>query len=188
MPELLIKTLNSKVESYTIESQVKAEVKKYFESHAFVVAYLVNEVLFGKYENNEFVFPKNKKIEEKFIVQLRVFNEDKELFIRKKGNKFLCRFRDDSNGDTTECVDTDQIISGIKITDYEESDFFKIESKKSRKPLLIPFSFENLSDGNRPAIKVRNYIGYNGIMQAEYVDSRFVTFTNTSCGELRYDQ
>lgn len=151
-----------------------AEIKSRFgnsNTSVYIIAHLVNEVLIGKYENSTLVFFDNKEIEPKYLLNLRVFSENKELYIWKNNDKFKFRMRTDETGDGTDVIETDIILWG---TDSEplNDNFTRIFEDRGIE-LILPGDFQ-IDKSNRKKIKVRFYIGKNEIGLAEYVDARFV--------------
>jgi len=98
--------------------------------------------------------------ETRHIVRLRAFNEKQEVHVWRSGSELKGRWREDNPAiHETLCpvVDTAMILRGI-----------------------IAESLVGLSDEYKKTgflrINTRNYIGYNEMGQAGYVDSRFVGF------------
>ena len=173
---------NTMVEKVEINSEVISRIKVLFREKSYIVAYHVNEVLFGTIEENEFNFPDEKQIEVDYLLQLRVFNKNKELYLRKKKNLFVGRLRTDNDKDVNEnkkiqYVEANQIILGTQSKNIDGKYTVLTEAKLFHKGIRIPDIVTNISEKKRLAIKTRNYIGYNGALQAEYIDSRFVEFS-----------
>jgi CRISPR-associated protein (TIGR03984 family) len=144
---------------------------------AFVVAYLDYKVLIGKYTNGSFPFFNNEQIEPKFIQRIRIFNQNEELMLWRSEGKLKGRYRKDNDGNKIDVVDNDQVLFGTKAE--EINGYTKLTEERGTE-IIIPFK-DIILDGNkkedRIKIKTRNYIGFNEIHQATYIDSRFVEFT-----------
>lgn len=156
-------------------------IKCNFKEDGFVVAYLDYTVLIGKYLNGKkkALFYESGSFEPKFLQKIRVFNQDKEVFIWRTEEGFKGRLRVDEKGKGTFVVDATQVLWGTKAK--EKTGDFTLLSEERGTELKLPFLFSELEyindEKNRVFLKTRNYIGYNKIGQATYVDSRFLGFT-----------
>ena len=63
-----------------------------------VVAHFVNCVRFGYYEAGKFTFADGAELEEKYLVQLRVFNAEEEVYLQKQGAGFYLQYINDAAG------------------------------------------------------------------------------------------
>jgi CRISPR-associated protein (TIGR03984 family) len=141
-----------------------------------VVAYLNYKVLIGKIDQGRLEFYEDEEFNPKYLLQLRAFDPDREFYIyRKNLNRFLLRYRTDGAGESVEAVETKQILWGR----YNEAVSLQTGwvrlSEKRGVELTLPYD-QRLKQGTSIWLKTRNYIGYNDIHQAGYIDSRFVKF------------
>lgn len=149
---------------------------------SYVVAYLDYKVLIGRYEDKAFCFSKkeDEAFKPKHIQKLRIFNETQEIFIWRSSEGLKGRLRIDETGDTTDVVDAHQVLFGTK-AEPVDGNYTKITEKRGTE-LILPFVLSNIdAKRNRVFIKTRNYIDYidyNEVNQATYVDCRFVGFWN----------
>jgi CRISPR-associated protein (TIGR03984 family) len=141
-----------------------------------VVAYLHYKVLIGKIEQGELAFYDKEKFEPKHLLQLRAFNEDKELYIRhQQGGSFAVRYRIDGEGELVEAVEACQVLWGKIKQDGSLTEGWVRLAEQRGVEMILP-SEKVLLGETRVRLKTRNYIGYNDAKQAGYVDSRFVEF------------
>lgn len=152
-----------------------------FNNDGYAVVYLYHKVLIGRKQYNKLLFFDNESFDLKYLLKLRVFNEQTELFIWKKNESmFNMRLRIDDNieGATEKTViNTRQIVWGTKLTRLKKG-WSELSERRGTK-LIVPF--ENLiidNEKNRLELWVRNYIEFNQYGQAGYSDCRFVKFTN----------
>ena len=76
-----------------------AEALKLLEGAKYkVVAHFVNCVRFGYYEAGKFTFADGAALEEKYLVQLRVFNAEEEVYLQKQGAGFYLQYINDAAG------------------------------------------------------------------------------------------
>ncbi len=148
-------------------------IKDYVKEKSFVVAYLDNEVLFGKYENGVFDFFENKVIKINFLKRLRVFNQVEELHIWKKNGKMIGRYRKDGEGEDVDVIESNQVIFG---TDFEYLDGYTLLKEQRGTNLVLPGKWEANNNSKRVAVRTRHYIEYINGYQASYCDSRLVDF------------
>lgn len=172
MPNLELKqiSIGSNVETGNFELSNFEPYKGYF-----YLAHLDYKVILGKIDNyNDFskFFNENTK----YLQNIRIFNQEKELYIFKKANKLMFRIREDIKKENCELIsatETYQILWGTKS---------EIINNKTRIfedrgiEIILPFEIkELLSATKRIAIKTRSYIDFNN-NQAEYIDSRLCGF------------
>ncbi len=110
--------------------------------------------------------------------QIRLFNNDGELFVWRTGNGFRFRERTDGAGEPCEYVAASQVLWG---THARRLDALWIEAREDRGiRLVIPDETLALPVGEarkldkRYVLTTHNYIDYNEVGQAGYVDCRFV--------------
>ena len=146
-------------------------------SEGYIVCWLHYEVLFGKMKNSAFVFYNGNDPDfERYLVELRAFNENEELRIWRRMGTFFYRYRKDNEGEENEYIDAEQVMFGTKSEGSNDS-FHKITESKGIE-YYLPSEFLNgktLSPKTqRLILHTRNYIGYNDFGQAGFVDSRFL--------------
>jgi CRISPR-associated protein (TIGR03984 family) len=149
-----------------------------FIQNGRVVAYLNYKVLIGKINGGLLEFCGNEEFDPKYLLQLRAFDQDKELHIRRKGeNRFLQRYRTDGEGEPVEAVEACQVLWG-RSKDYAplQTGWLRLSEERGVE-LILPWD-QMLKKSSRVWLKTRNYIGYNEAQQAGYVDSRFVEFVS----------
>lgn len=76
-----------------------------------VVWQAVNELKFGYYNNNDkFIFEDNIVPQEKYVMQIRLFNNDEEILLQKDGGKYNVRIIKDSINRQT---DEDEMVKVV---------------------------------------------------------------------------
>lgn len=151
-------------------------VSNSFGGEGFVIAYLDYKVLVGKFKNGRLIFYQDEIFELKYLQKLRVFDEDRELFIWKSdGGSFNSRLRVDGGGEEKEIVEAHQVLWGTRKDEKVTNGWGRISERGMELTLPIA-TFTVDTEKNRVKIKTYNYISYNEIGQAGYVDSRFVDF------------
>jgi CRISPR-associated protein (TIGR03984 family) len=146
----------------------------------YIVAYLDYEVKIGFCEKSNkynFIFNEQSNFEDQYIQKIRIFNQEQELYIWKTNNILKGRFRKDNQGNNKiEYIDANQILFGTKSKNLDNG-FIKLSEEKRRIKLTIPNkNFKVNDEKKRVSIQTRNYIDYNEICQANYIDVRFVDF------------
>ena len=178
--------IRSKVETKDMDNELNNDVfiQKIKEvDKGYIVCWLDYAVLFGIIQSGEIKFYNNELPDfNKYLQKLRVFNGKKELYIWRLGNKFKFRYREDGvsdeDGEIVEYINADQVMYGSKFEVKDE--FIEVYEKRGIR-YIIPKEFigNNLIDDinnnkKRLILHTRNYIGYNEIGQAGFVDSRFL--------------
>ena len=143
---------------------------------SFAVAWLDYKVLIGTWSGKKFQFYDDETFENKYLQRMRVFNKDREMLIYRSGNGFKGRLRiDDKDGTATEVIVAKQVLFGTKGASCNDS-YTEITEKRGTS-LVLPFGGLDVDDKEkRIFIKTHNYIDYNAVNQATYVDCRFVSF------------
>lgn len=143
------------------------------------VAYLNHKVLIGKIHQSRLEFYNNEEFAPKYLLQLRAFNQDKELYIRRKGeNRFLLRYRTDGEGEAMKAVEAYQVLWGRNkvFVSSQQQGWIRLAEERGVE-LILPWE-RMVNKGTRVWLKTRNYIGFNETYQAGYVDCRFVEFVS----------
>lgn len=155
-------------------NQLSDQISKYIDGNGWVVAYLDYKVLVGRFENRLFSFFRGEIFEPKFMQKIRVFNDERELFIWRQGHDYKARLRVDGEGEKEECVEARQIIWGTEILCKEDGWTVITEKRGTEIALPLP-DLEVGEENNRRAVLVtRNYIDYKNGCLAGYVDCRMV--------------
>ena len=108
------------------------------------------------------------------LMELRLFDENGELFLWRVEEGFRYRLRTDGSGDDAEVVDTLQPLWGTKVLG-EGSGWSSIAEDRGIR-LEAPFTGLRLTPTERLALKCRNYIEFNDQHQAGFTDCRFMGF------------
>lgn len=152
---------------------------------SFAVVWLDYKVLIGTWDGKDFQFYDNKPFENKYLQRMRVFNKDREMLIYRTGNGFKGRLRiDDKNGTDYWVIVAKQVLFGTKKGEKCNNNYTEITEKRGTS-LVLPFGGLDVDDKKeRIFIKTHNYIDYNAVNQATYVDCRFVDFTDKNSTSL----
>jgi CRISPR-associated protein (TIGR03984 family) len=180
-----IKTIYSKVvvkdmDKILDDDLFNQEIKEI--KNGYIVCWLDYVVLFGIVKDGEIKFHNNESPDfNRYLQKLRIFNEKEELYIWRSRNKFKFRYRKDETDEgegIIEYIDAKQIMYGNKF--HVKDGFIEVyEDRGIRYFLPKEFIDSNLiekldKNKNRLVLHTRNYIGYNEIGQAGFVDSRFL--------------
>jgi CRISPR-associated protein (TIGR03984 family) len=161
---------------YSIDT-IESDISKKITNDSFVLAFLVNEVLIGKFRAGKIVFPLGKKLEAKYLQKLRIFNNDEELFIWKSGEKLKSRYRKDSEGEDTISIDAFQVLFGTETENTIDGTIIKEDRGTSIELLLKVDAMNADKPADRVKIHTRNYLELRSDGQYQYIDSRLIGFT-----------
>jgi CRISPR-associated protein (TIGR03984 family) len=145
---------------------------------SFAVVWLDYKVLIGTWDGKDFQFYNDETFENKYLQRMRVFNKDREMLVYRTGGGFKGRLRiDDKDGKGAEVIVAKQVLFGTKKDEScKDSNYTKITEKRGTS-LVLPFGgLDVYNKKKRVFIKTHNYIDYNAVNQATYVDCRFVSF------------
>lgn len=139
-----------------------------------IVCWLFDRLIWGEIDAGgrlSFSDDKLKEPDTADNIELRIFNADKEIYLRRNGEGIIGRMRVDNQGSDTIVTDTDNYIWG---TSGEQKGNYTLLEEDNGMQLFLPGSYPNVTADNRVKLVIRNYIGYNERHMAGYVDARFV--------------
>ena len=170
-----ISRVKSTVEQIDIpvsEEALYAELKRCNVQSATVVLWQVNAVRFGTWAQGTFSLSDDAPLRTDLLIELRVFNEQGELYLRCEDGRLIGRFRTDEQGDTAEYVDTIARFWGSHHKDEAEDDAWMLLRDSSRKLELRLPAIKGKPDF--VGLVTRSYIGvHKETGQAGYVDHRY---------------
>lgn len=152
-----------------------------------VLAHCVNELKFGRYEQGVFHFADGKSIDEKYVMEIRLFNDNTEILLQKNGSIFKARCIKESLKDNPsegyeehDYVDCASPLFGKRDKDISP-DFVHLTEKGRKIHITIPV--DKTADYYK--LKTRSYIGYDSETgQAGYVFWRYLGLEDYEKGEF----
>lgn len=179
--QTIVKQILIKINSWV---ELQNALVSHFAEDGYIVVYLHYKVMVGKITGGKPEFFKHETFNPKYLLKLRVFNKNQELFIWQYDEcLFQGRLRFDGKsslgGEIIQYyIEAKQALWG---TNYEElDDGWTRYFEKRGTELILPPNIKNRirnSAKNRLKIRTRNYISFNEMGQAGYEDCRFVEFT-----------
>ncbi len=167
-----IKTIKSTKEIYNIDIK-NEDIRKHVEGlKAYVVGWYQDGLLFDIFDKDISYYLKEN------LINLRIFNEEKEIFIYKTKNAYKLRKIEDGAGDDVKCFDADQIMWGTNAK--EKEDKIEVFEERGIKFLFPKDMVENILDlkdnKHMLVLRTRNYIDFLDNYQASIEDARFLGF------------
>lgn len=137
-----------------------------------VVAHCVNEIKMGWYKGGRFVFSDGNDLSDEYLQQMRVFNENEEILIKKTGHNYWVRKINDVSGADIKTVDSTAVIFGKRIVDNQLPDDFVMVFEPGRKvKLVLPVKEKS----EKYCVTTRSYVTYDDKTgQAGYGYYRYV--------------
>lgn len=156
------------------QGELKKRIQEFFKDEkGFILAWLDYEVKVGFVYHGEMILY-DHPIEEEYLQEIRVFNEHRELHVRRWGNQFAGRLIvDDKDGERIDIFDEIHYIWGKVVG--EENGWLKVSEKNRGFQIHIPF----LSQQDIPekiCYKVRNYLKEDKDGQLFFDDARICGF------------
>ncbi|MGV8122529.1 MAG: CRISPR-associated protein Csx19 [Candidatus Xenobiia bacterium LiM19] len=174
---LALKTVSSQVNSI-IETEPFEKAFQVIRKDSLVVAYLVNKVIIGRFQPPGFVFKDNNDFLPQYVLKMRIFNENEELFLWRQQGVLRGRHRIDNGGTSTTVIDARQVLFG---TEADTRDSWTILTEDRGTIIELPFTDLSVDiHKNRIFIRTRNYVNFNDLGQATYVDCRFLGFADSA--------
>lgn len=144
--------------------------KQFMKNDGYVVCWQYHQILWGKWQQ-QFIWPADNDIIPSCTIELRIFNKQEEIHLKRQGNQFKGRYvQDDAGTVPCEYVDSASPLWGRKkkLTD----DGFMVLADADRK---LSMQIPAINDGTTYLLQTRNYIGvYAETSQVGYRDNRFV--------------
>ena len=139
---------------------------------ANVVVWQVHGITWGRWQNGSFKLAGDAAKKCSLWLELRVFNEEEELHLKKSGDMWLGRWRKDGAGEATEYVDSISRFWGemVEAADLPEG-YMKLEDAARKLKQILPQAEEH---AKYYGLVTRSYIGYEATGQAGYADYRYV--------------
>ena len=143
---------------------------------ANVVVWQVHGIVWGCWQNGSLKLAGDVAKNCSLWLELRVFNEEEELHLKKSGDLWLGRWRKDGAGEATEYIDSIARFWGKRVesaADVPEG-YMKLEDTARKLTQTLPKVEES---AKYYGLVTRSYIGYEATGQAGYVDYRYVRIT-----------
>ncbi|WP_298586930.1 CRISPR-associated protein Csx19 [uncultured Selenomonas sp.] len=139
---------------------------------ANVVVWQVHGITWGCWQNGSLKLAGDVAKNCSLWLELRVFNEEEELHLKKSGDLWLGRWRKDGAGEATEYVDSISRFWGemVEAADLPEG-YMKLEDAARKLKQILPQAEEH---AKYYGLVTRSYIGYEATGQAGYADYRYV--------------
>lgn len=139
---------------------------------ANVVVWQVHGITWGRWQNGSLKLAGDAAKKCSLWLELRVFNEEEELHLKKSGDLWLGRWRKDGAGEATEYVDSISRFWGerVEAADAPEG-YMKLEDAARKLKQILPQAEER---AKYYGLVTRSYIGYEATGQAGYADYRYV--------------
>lgn len=139
---------------------------------ANVVVWQVHGITWGRWQNGSLKLAGDAAKKCSLWLELRVFNEEEELHLKKSGDLWLGRWRKDGAGEATEYVDSISRFWGemVETADLPEG-YMKLEDAARKLKQILPQAEER---AKYYGLVTRSYIGYEATGQAGYADYRYV--------------
>ena len=139
---------------------------------ANVVVWQVHGIVWGCWQNGSLKLAGDVAKNCSLWLELRVFNEEEELHLKKSGDLWLGRWRKDGVGEATEYVDSISRFWGemVEAADLPEG-YMKLEDAARKLKQILPQAEER---AKYYGLVTRSYIGYEATGQAGYADYRYV--------------
>lgn len=174
IPAPEMKSIRSTEECNDLQKEdIENLIDKYFENvEAYVIRYSLYSLDIGKYKNTQITI--KNKLDIYNMTELRIFEEDSELHIWKKKEKFQYRYIKDCNINSSEEKDKREVVESFYMLwgtkQKEEEDFCCIYEERGMR-FYMPFK---ISDSDLPLYcKIRAYTNQDAEGFFSYEDYRF---------------
>lgn len=139
---------------------------------ANVVVWQVHGITWGRWQNGSLKLAGDAAKKCSLWLELRVFNEEEELHLKKSGDLWLGRWRKDGAGEATEYVDSISRFWGERVETADAPEgYMKLEDAARKLKQILPQAEEH---AKYYGLVTRSYIGYEATGQAGYADYRYV--------------
>lgn len=153
------------------EKALKELIADKVKQDAFIVMWQNDALLFGRVVSADYIWAEPQKVDFAQFVELRVFNEQEELYI--SGSDW--RYRAEAGaGEAVEYVDTYSRLWGTRDAAADSvNGFVRLHDAERKLTLVVPCVGSH--EANYYELGVRSYIGYaEATGQAGYIDYRYL--------------
>ncbi|MEA1883591.1 MAG: CRISPR-associated protein Csx19 [Thermotogota bacterium] len=160
----------------TIE-KIQETIKRNFQE-ATIFTLLKDKATFGKYTNQQIELPDNENIAFYKIEEMRIFDPTKELYIWRQNDTLKGRLREDLPETGTKDIEyiiSDLVLWGTRAK-TEKPGWTTLKEDRGIE-YTVPFPVKRVDEKHPLCLTIHTYIGYINDIQASYIDSRFVGFT-----------
>lgn len=169
--QMTIKSKSEPVADITLET-----ILDKVSNDDYVVVWQHDAILIGRVKDKTLEFADAGKFSFDRVQRMRIFNEERELYVWRTGYTLKGRTREDNKGDEIFTIDAKQVLIGTRKENLCNG-FCKVSEDRGFELTLPDFDFEMPEGENkRIAVLTRNYIGYTQSGVAGYEDCRFVDF------------
>ena len=152
------------------EAALGEKLHKLGIAEATVVLWQVQGVVWGRWKNGALELAGGAEKKPLLWLDMRVFNEEAELHLKKQGDMWLGRCLKDGEGEPVEYVDSIARFWGRKTKD-EPGGCMRLEDTARKLQLVLPQVEESAA---YYGLVTRSYIGYETTGQAGYKDCRYM--------------
>lgn len=150
----------SKTEHITLMKAVDYIISNIAEKSTYqVIAHFVNAIKMGWIKDGKIIFYDGDGLDEEYLLQIRVFNANEEIMLKKSRKGYAARIIKDTpndNDDSVKAVDSSSILFGER--QQPVKDGFAILYEEGRKIKLVIPTEEN---DKKYKLTTRSYITYN---------------------------
>lgn len=123
-----------------------------------VAAHFANCVRFGYYKSGKFIFADGAELEEKYLVQLRIFNNLEEIYLQKQAAGYYMQYINDAAGATNvQTVDSASQFFGHKVEQALTEGFVELWEAGRKIKLVLPVA----DAAEKYKLVTRSYIMYD---------------------------
>ena len=123
----------------------------------YAAVWLVNEFKLGYYESGKFIFADGGLVEEKFLLELRVFNDYQELHVVRKGTALHASIITENKQGDTIAVDSSSQIFGERVEADVPDRFVRLEEPGRKIAFTIPVD----KKADKYYLRTRSYVEQN---------------------------
>ena len=163
------------------EASLLACLRQYFPEHGSLMIWAMQTVTAGIWDGKDLTLA-DDDVKAADVLELRLFNPDSELHLKRVDDTFVGRYVRDSQGAGTQVVDSFSRLWGEQQPLASSDGFLRLLDAPRKLTLTVP-CVDFIGTDRYLGLTTRNYIGYEketGL--AGYADMRFV-----SIGAVRED-
>jgi CRISPR-associated protein (TIGR03984 family) len=156
-------------------SELVTLLGQHMKHDASIVCWQVHRIIWGRWNDGQIELSDGSKLDSQYVVELRVFNQLEELYLRRKGDILTGHYISDEGGTKAiDCVDSISPLWGKNLAKTVEHGYVRLEDRERQLSLCVPCEKRAEYYG----LVTRSYIGRHGITgQSGYVGYRFVAIS-----------
>jgi len=159
--------------------ELVGQINGHMHHDSTVICWMMNRIIWGTWKNGAFELVDGSKLELSYLLEMRVFNNQEELLLKKQNAQLTGRYVSDEGTKSEEVVDTISRLWGTNKGSHIEKGIAMLKDDERKLCLQIPME----EAAEYYGLITRNYIDSDARTgQSGYVDYRYLEIATAEEG------